>query len=62
MAFLRKGKQRGADDARRDSPRAAPSAPSVQYQSAPAGPSRMEPTLERRWEEAWRRARARSVT
>lgn len=62
MAFLRKGKQRSTDDARRDSARAAPSGPSAQYESAPTGPSRMEPALERRWEEAWHRARARSVT
>lgn len=61
MAFLRKGKQGRAPDAGRDSPRAAPSAQSPRHDSAPAGPSRLQPGLERRWEEAWRRARAGST-
>ena len=57
MALLGRGKQDGQGEVRRDNPRAG-SMPPVRYRSAPVEPSRLGDALERKWEEAWRQARA----
>jgi hypothetical protein len=56
MALLGRKKKGGSGDARRQA--VAPSAPAARYEAPQAGPSRLGSGLERRWEEAWRRARA----
>lgn len=64
MALLRRSRQGRTGDARRDSP-VSPRAPSSggggRHEVAAAEPSRLGAGLERRWEEAWRRARAGQV-
>ena len=56
MALLGRGKQDGSADVRRGNPRS--SSMPTPYRSTPVEPSGLGAALERKWEEAWRRARA----
>jgi hypothetical protein len=52
------GKKGGASQAPRPAPRQAPQAPMPRQSVVSYDSGRFEPGLERRWEQAWNRARA----
>ncbi len=58
MAFQPRAKQGRTDDARRNSSWESPTGRSWGHEAAEAEPDRFGSALERKWEDAWRRARA----
>ena len=58
MALLRKRTQGVPPDDRRARRGAARHRPAAEYDPSESGSGRIQPALEERWEEAWRRARA----